>query len=143
MTRETIARLWGHPWSLKWGRWGLNALAVLAAWCWFHYGHSRTIRDDKWLSTLIATCLLLAIVLSHVITRRYTLRALGTLDVVAASLLFYGGFMVILWGWWTPAEWTQELLRAFVLVGAPLMIVGMLWDAWLWRRAARDVGDAP
>jgi hypothetical protein len=135
MSRHWIARLWWSDWFLKWGRWGMNALAVFAAWAWFHWGHDRTIRDDKWLSSIIATALLMAIILSHIITRRYTIRALGTLDVIAASLLFYGGFMVVLWDIWTPPEWTQELLRALVLVGAPLMVIGQLWDAYLWGRS--------
>lgn len=111
------------------------ALVVLASWYFLHTGQS--LRDDRWLALGCVAGWALIWLQTLLGTPRPRPLDLGLMVTFVGLVLFFGRFVIALWGWHDPGSWMDAAYRGAFVVGLLFLIPASLQWFWVWLSPRR------
>ena len=114
-----LRRAWYHPWTMRWGRLLLLALAILPVFLFFMMTDAR---NDGLILLGISTALYIGILASMMTTERYSVRQLGLFAAVLGSAIYFT-FLYFAYEKGEAHDWMPNLTRAMFVVGSPMFAI--------------------
>ena len=116
---DRLRRAWYHPWTMRWGRLLLLALAILPVFLFFMTTGSR---NDGLILIGISTALYIGILASMMTTERYSVRQLGLFAAILGSAIYFT-FLYLVYDKGEVHNWMPNLTRAMFVIGSPMFAI--------------------